>query len=78
MGYSPNKFSGRYFQMCFAGPSMGNSTDADQMSQDVSSLLNEVYLYPKLITGLKFYVWRYDKLTILSRLFILKENMTQC
>ena len=42
--------------MCFAGPSMGNSADADQMSPDVSSLLNEVYLYPKLITGLKFYM----------------------
>ena len=51
--------------MCFAGPSMGNSADTDQMSPDVSSLLNEVYLYPKLITG-------YDNLTILSRLFILK------
>ena len=38
--------------MCFAGPSMGNSADADQMSPDVSSLLNEVYLYP----GLKFYM----------------------
>ena len=35
---------------------MGNSADADQMSPDVSSLLNEVYLYPKLITGLKFYM----------------------
>ena len=35
---------------------MGNSADADQISQDVSSLLNEVYLYPKLITGLKFYM----------------------
>ena len=35
---------------------MGNSADADQMSPDVSSLLNEVYLYPKLITGLKFYI----------------------
>ena len=40
--------------MCFAGPSMGNSADADQISPDVFSLLNEVYLYPKLITGLKF------------------------
>ena len=58
----------------FAGPSMGNSADADQISPDVSSLLNEVYLYPKLITG----VWRYDKLTILSRLFILKANLTEC
>ena len=27
-----NNFSRRYFQMCFAGPSMGNSADADQMS----------------------------------------------
>ena len=51
-----NNFSRRYFQMCFAGPSMGNSADADQMLPDVSSLLNEVYLYPKLITGLKFYM----------------------
>ena len=51
-----NNFSRRYFQMCLAGPSMGNSADADQMSPDVSSLLNEVYLYPKLITGLKFYM----------------------
>ena len=42
--------------MFFAGPSMGNSADADQMSPDVSSLLNKVYLYPKLITGLKFYM----------------------
>ena len=42
--------------MCFAGPSMCNSADADQMSPDVSPLLNEVYLYPKLITGLKFYM----------------------
>ena len=41
--------------MCFAGPSMGNSADADQMSSDVSSMLNEVYL-SKLITGLKFYM----------------------
>ena len=51
-----NNFSRRYFQMCFAGPSMGDSANADQMSTDVSSLLNEVYLYPKLITGLKFYM----------------------
>ena len=47
-----NNFSRRYFQKCFAGPSMGNSADADQMSPDVSSLLNEV----KVITGLKFYM----------------------
>ena len=65
--------------MFFAGPSMGNSADADQMSPDVSSLLNEVYLYPKLITGLKFYMCGdTDKLTILSRLFILKANLTEC
>ena len=51
-----NNFSRQYFQMCFAGHSMGNSADADQMSPAVSSLLNEVYLYPKLITGLKFYM----------------------
>ena len=56
MGYYRNNLSRRYFQMCFAGPSRGNSADADQMSPDVSSLLNEVYLYPKLITGLKFYM----------------------
>ena len=31
---------------------MGNSADADQMSPDVSSLLNEVYLYPKLRSNL--------------------------
>ena len=35
--------------MCFAGPSMGNSADADQMSPNVSSLLYEV-------NGLKFYM----------------------
>ena len=51
-----NNFSRQHCQMFFAGPSMGNSADADQMSPDVSSLLNEVYLYPKLITGLKFYM----------------------
>ena len=65
--------------MCFAGPSMGNSADADQMSPDVSSLLNEVYLYPELINNhwpQVLHVWRYDKLTILSRLFILKANLT--
>ena len=60
--------------MCFAGPSMGNSADADQMSPDVSSRLNEVYLYPPQV----LHVWRYDKLTILSRLFILKANLTEC
>ena len=54
-----NDFSRRYFQMCCAGLSMGNSADADQVSPDVSSLLNEVYLYPKLITGLKFYMCGY-------------------
>ena len=69
-----NYFSRRYFQMCFIGPSMGNSADADQMSPDVSSLLNEVYLHPKQV----LHVWRYDKLTILSRLFILKANLTEC
>ena len=40
--------------MCFAGPSMGNSADVDQnvarcSITSGSSLLNEVYLYPKLI-----------------------------
>ena len=45
--YTANSFSRCYFQMCFAGSSMGNSADADQMSPDValhlhgSSLLNE-------------------------------------
>ena len=34
--YKANNFSRRYFQMCFAGPSMGNSADADQMSSDVA------------------------------------------
>ena len=63
--------------MCFAGPSMGNSADADQMSPDVSSLLNEVNLYPKHWPQV-LHVWRYDKLTILSRLFILKANLTEC
>ena len=37
--------------MCFAGPSMGNSADTDQMSPDLSSLLNEVYLYSELISS---------------------------
>ena len=34
--YTANSFSRRYFQMCFAGPSMGKSisADADQMSPD--------------------------------------------
>ena len=56
--YTANYFSRRYFQMCFAGPSMGNSADADQMSPDVALHLglHEVYLYPKLITGLTFYM----------------------
>ena len=63
--------------MCFAGPSMGNSADADQMSPDVSSLLNEVNLYQKHWPQV-LHVWRYDKLTILSRLFILKANLTEC
>ena len=31
-----NNFSRRHFQICFAGPSMGNSADADQMSPDVA------------------------------------------
>ena len=65
--------------MCFAGPSMGNSADADQMSPD--SLLNEVYLYPELISNhwpQVLHVWRYEKLTILSRLLILKANLTEC
>ena len=31
--------------MCFAGPSMGNSAEADQMSPDVSSLLNIYILH---------------------------------
>ena len=69
-----NNFSRQNFQMCFAGPSMDNSADNDQMSPDVSSLLNEVYLYPNQV----LHAWRYDKLTILSRLFILKANLTEC
>ena len=32
--YTANNFSRRQFQMYFAGPSMGNSADADQMSPD--------------------------------------------
>ena len=68
--------------MCFAGPLMGNSADADQMSpmgNSGSSLLNEVYLYLKLITGLKFYMHGdMASLGILSRLFILKANLTEC
>ena len=58
--------------MCFAGPSMGNSADADQMSPDVALHLGlEVYLYPKLITGFTFYMHG-DKasLQILNKLFI--------
>ena len=64
---------------------MGNSADADQMSPDErsitpgSSLLNEVYLYPKLISGLKFYMHGDTaSLQILSRLFNLKANLTEC
>ena len=34
--YTANIFSRRHFQMCFAGPSMGNSADADQVSPDVA------------------------------------------
>ena len=34
--YTANNFSRRHFQMCFAGPSMGNSADADQMSPGVA------------------------------------------
>ena len=69
-----NNFSRRYFRMCFAGPLMGNSADADQMSGDVYSLINEVSNHwPQVL-----HVWRYDKLTILSRLFILKANLTEC
>ena len=34
--YTANNFSRRHLQMCFAGPSMGNSADADQMSPDVA------------------------------------------
>ena len=58
---------------------MGNSADAGQMSPDVSSLLNEVYLQSKANHWPQvLHVWRYDKLTILSRLFILKANLTEC
>ena len=34
--YTVNNFSSQHFQMCFAGPSMGNSADVDQMSPDVA------------------------------------------
>ena len=34
--YTANNFSRHYFQMCFAGPSMGYSADANQMSPDVA------------------------------------------
>ena len=34
--YTANNFSRLFFQMCFTGPSMGNSADADQMSTDVA------------------------------------------
>ena len=34
--YTANIFSRRHFQMCFAGPLMGISADADQISQDVA------------------------------------------
>ena len=34
--YTTNNFSKRHFQMCFTGPLMGNSADADQMSPDVA------------------------------------------
>ena len=58
--YTANNFSRQHFQMCFTGPSMGNSADADQMSPDEHhiwvSLLNENFLYPKLITNLMFYM----------------------
>ena len=34
--YTANNFSRRHFQVCLAGPSMGYSADADQMSPDVA------------------------------------------
>ena len=34
--YTANNFNRRYIQMWFAGPSMGNSADADQMSPGVA------------------------------------------
>ena len=34
--YTANNFSSRHFQMCFAGPLMGYSAGADQMSPDVA------------------------------------------
>ena len=73
-----NNFSRRYFQMCFAGPSMGNSADADQMSLDVSSLLKSLLVSKANHWPQVLHAWRYDKLTILSRLFILKANLTKC
>ena len=34
--YTAYNFRRRHFHMCFAGPSMGNSADADQMLPDVA------------------------------------------
>ena len=34
--YTATNFSSRHFQMCFAGPLVGNSAVADQMSPDVA------------------------------------------
>ena len=63
--YTANNFGRRHFQKCFAGPSMGNSADADQMSPDLALHLNEDYLYPKLINHWPhvLHEWGYDKLT---------------
>ena len=74
-----NNFNRRHFQMCFAGPSMGNSADADQMLPDVAfylglhCLISKTNYWPQVL-----HAWRYDKLTILYRLFILKANLTEC
>ena len=58
--YTANNFSRRHFQMCFAGPTMGNSADADQMSPDVALHLGHEVAnhWPQVL-----HAWRYDKLT---------------
>ena len=65
--YTANNFSRRYFQMCFAGPSMGNSADVDQMPPDVelhlglqsSLLVSKVNHWPHIL-----HACIYGKLTV--------------
>ena len=58
---------------------MGNSADADQMSPDVASHLGLHCKMKFTITGLKCYMHGDTaSLQILSRLFILKANLTEC